>query len=122
MSNSQPCQPQPMISPSRPYSNWPGTRAVSLPHCLPSQSGPPWWGQRLRRAKNSPPTLKTPIERPATSTILREPGGISSTGATTCLAKLLRPRLRQPVERLAVLVVDLGLDLVRQLDREGLVG
>ena len=47
------------------------------------QSGPPWCGQRLRSAKNSPPTLKTPIERPATSTILRVPGGISSTVATT---------------------------------------
>src|SRR5207247_103180 len=81
-----------------------------------------WWGQRLRRAKSSPRTLKTPIERPATSTILREPGGISSIEATTYLAKLLGPRLRQPVERLPVLVVDPALDLVRQSDRQGLVG
>src|SRR5215217_2495601 len=39
-------------------------------------------------AKNSPPTLKMPIERPATSTILRSPGGISSALATVYLANL----------------------------------
>jgi hypothetical protein len=51
-----------------------------------SHSGPPWCGQLLRNAKYSPSTLKISIERPATYTILRPPGGISPTRTTGWLA------------------------------------
>src|SRR5262249_9152187 len=53
------------------------------PCVWPTQSGPPWCGHRFNNAKYSPPTLNTPTLRPATSTIFRAPGGISSTVPTT---------------------------------------
>ena len=82
-SYSQPCHGQ--------RSDLAGTAVVVLADAvgpqkagvLPRHSGPPWCGQRFSSAKNSPPTLNTPIDRPPTSTILRAPGGISSTVATT---------------------------------------
>ena len=49
----------------------------------PWQSGPPSCGQRLASAKNLPPTLNTPISRPATVTSLHPPGGTSPARATT---------------------------------------
>src|SRR5829696_268648 len=59
--------------------------------------------------------LKTPIERPATSTILRSPGGISSALATVYLANL--PDHQPHSERIecpSVLVEDLLLEFARQ--------
>src|SRR6266511_356094 len=78
----------------------PGPGESMAPTSVPRQSGPPWCGQRFRTARNSPPTLKMPIERPSTGTILRPPGGISPAVATTWLAKrcLGPPDRLQPVE------------------------
>ena len=55
-----------------------------LPLTRPVQSGPILWGQILRNAWKVPFTLNTPIPaRPRNgTTILRSPGGISSTLAT----------------------------------------
>jgi hypothetical protein len=61
----------------------PGKGDSSRLSTAPRQSGAPWCGQRLMTAKNSPLTWKTPISRPFTVTILRDPGAISSTRATT---------------------------------------
>ena len=43
------------------------------PVIRPRHSGAPWCGQVLRSAYSDPLTLNTPIERPSTSTILRDP-------------------------------------------------
>ena len=82
MLNSHACHGQRTMSPGRPRSYSPGPVAAIAARTCPSHSGPPWCGQRLRSAKNSPSTLNTPIERPPISTILRPPGGISPTRAT----------------------------------------
>src|SRR5919202_2289211 len=98
----------------------PGSPDRSTPARRPSHSGPPWWGQRLRSAKYSPPTLKIPIERPATSTILRLPGGISSARATTTLVGVCAPPSPsgEAIQPGGVVEVDLLLKLGRQRDRE----
>src|SRR5229473_2848106 len=52
------------------------------PSISPSQSGPPTCVQVLSIAWNEPPTLKSAISLPLTSTILALPMGISSVRAT----------------------------------------
>src|SRR3954454_23350587 len=102
---------QAMMSLVSLYSKLPGRSDLRAPHSLPSQSGAPWCGQRLRMAWYSPATLNTPIERPATRTILRLPGGISSALPTTNL--IVSPYISsEVVELAAVLEVDLRLHLV----------
>src|SRR5208337_3390357 len=78
-------------------------------------SGAPSCGQRLISAKNSSLTLKMPISRPATATILQVPGAISPTVATTCRAI---PSL-QTIERQRVLAEHHPLLLLRQRRLEG---
>src|SRR5271166_4702451 len=115
MSNSQPCHGQRSISPCRSSRYSPGRSAVNLPSTNPMHNGAPSCGQRLISAKNSPCTLNTPMERPATSTILLVPGAISLTGATTCRAI---PSL-QAVERQSVLAEYHPLVLLGQRRLEG---
>src|SRR5258708_5137751 len=86
MSNSHACKGQRSSGPVVVYSNAPLAGARTGPHICPLHSEPPWCGQRSRTARNSPFTLNTPIARPSTVTILRRPGLISSTRATTYFA------------------------------------
>src|SRR3954463_5677144 len=102
-----------MISPARLVTYWPGRDAVTSPDCRPLHSEPPWCGQRLRTAKYSPLTLNTPTLRPPISTILRPPGGMSSTVPTMYRA-ISGPRLGKTVPDASVL----GHDLSRPLRRE----
>src|SRR5260370_19833281 len=123
-SYSQPCHGQRRISPARLYWNSPTPADSRKPCVLPLHSGPPWCGQRLRTAKNSPLTLNTPIIRPATSTSLRSPGGISATVATTYFnaSGCWYPRGKL-VERPGVFGHQLLGEACRQLDlRQRLVG
>src|SRR5258708_40214846 len=92
-----------------------------MPHRVPSHSAPPWCGQRLRKAKYSPSTLKTPIDRPPSSTIFRSPGGISSTAATTYFTGG-EAKCSQSVERARVVEVDHVLRRLGQPWRQGHVG
>src|SRR3954453_1826210 len=115
MSNSQPCQGQRNISPCRSRRYWPGRSAVKRPRIGPMHSGAPSCGQRLINAKNSFFTLKMPISRPATETILQVPGAISLTGATTCRAI----GSLQAVERQRVLAEHHPLMLLGQRRLEG---
>src|SRR6266516_7221118 len=118
MSNSHACQGQRTSSPRRAYSYSPGPDALIAPSTCPSHSGPPWCGQRLRSAWNSPSRLNTAIERPATSTILRPPGGISSARATMCLAI----GGVQPVQRVGVVAQDAPAPLVAERARDRALG
>src|SRR6266478_2719052 len=65
-SNTAPCQGQ----------------VTSTPSTAPSHSGPPTCVQVLSMAWNEPPTLKSAISLPLTSTIVAWPAGISSILAT----------------------------------------
>src|SRR5258707_507716 len=86
MSYSHWCHGQRRISPWRDTRYSPGSEDSTRPVSWPSHRLPPWCGQRLDRAKNSPDRLNSTIARPFTSTSLRPPGAISETAATTCLA------------------------------------
>src|ERR1700761_8164057 len=63
MSNSQPCQGQRRISPSRVYSIAPGSVDCVSPISGPSHNAAPWCGQRFKRPRNSPLMLNTAIGR-----------------------------------------------------------
>ena len=83
ISNSQPCQGHFTISPGREQRYSPGTFDSTTAVWMPCARLPPRCGQRLLSAKKSPARSNTTMLRPATSTSLRWPGGISSTAATT---------------------------------------
>src|SRR4051794_15846166 len=109
-----------MISPGRSWWYSPGWSDVIAPTVTPSHSGPPWCGQRLRIARYSPPTLKTPIERPATSTMRRVPGGRSAVSPTTTLGTGRGDG--EVVERGGVVVQDAAPHALRQARRQGSIG
>src|SRR5262249_32143903 len=83
MSNSQPCQAQRSISPTRERWKRPGSSDLRWATQAALASGAPSCGQRVRSAKNSPLTWNTSISRPATVPDLLPPGAISLVVATT---------------------------------------
>src|SRR5436190_1435474 len=87
MSYSQECHGQRRMRPSWPYWNSYTAPGTVVPTTRPRHTRAAWCGHEFFNAKNSPSRLNTPTSRPSRRTILRPPGGISSTFATTCLAK-----------------------------------
>src|ERR1700688_501488 len=105
MSNCQPCQGQRSIPLSGARRYWPGSRESTRRTILPLHKGAPACGQRLKKAKYWPATLKSAISRPFTVTSLLSPDATSPTAATTCRLMLCQrvELLRIAAEKLLLL-------------------